>query len=297
MGFITSCCTATVERRSSSLTWTKTVFIYCCRRAQGNFVIVFTVSAAWPTTFTWFYRWAISPSSRSCKIFLFYAQSINHRRQLFQGRFKALLVDAYNYLLELVRYVHVNPGLCCMAHDPLEYPWSSYRAYLGEENLPWLTIDCVLDQLSEKHSETQQRYEAFVQDGLGECYRKNIHQGLIDRRILCDGRFWEQVADEVKMSLLCRPALRAGRFLCLQGLWCWPNGIEECGPRRLTIAMPWLPSWQKNGGTTFPETGTCLNRDVGTLSSALCRVKERAVEIFATKERMDYLKQELTDNL
>src|SRR5918996_5251819 len=51
---------------------------------------------------------------------------------LFQGRFKAILCDRDAYLLELVRYIHLNPARIRQPHDPWEYRWSSHRAYLGE---------------------------------------------------------------------------------------------------------------------------------------------------------------------
>jgi putative transposase len=63
---------------------------------------------------------------------------------LFQGRYRALLVDANSYLLELVRYIHLNPVRAGLVDEPSAYPWSGQRAYLGEEVLPWLTTEWVL---------------------------------------------------------------------------------------------------------------------------------------------------------
>lgn len=56
-----------------------------------------------------------------------------HRRtgHLLQGRFKAILVDADSYLLELTRYVVLNPVRAGMVEAPEEWPWSSYRATVG----------------------------------------------------------------------------------------------------------------------------------------------------------------------
>jgi REP element-mobilizing transposase RayT len=60
---------------------------------------------------------------------------------LFQGRYKAILLDADEYLLELVRYVHLNPVRAGMNATPEEHPWSGHHAYLGTMVLPWLTTD------------------------------------------------------------------------------------------------------------------------------------------------------------
>jgi hypothetical protein len=63
---------------------------------------------------------------------------------VFHGRFKAYLVDQDAYGLELVRYIHLNPVRARMIKTPQAYRWSSNRAFLGEQYLPWLTTDWVL---------------------------------------------------------------------------------------------------------------------------------------------------------
>ena len=58
---------------------------------------------------------------------------------LFQGRFKAILVDRDAYLLEVCRYVELNPVRACMVETPGAWPWSSYRAHVGQGASPsWL---------------------------------------------------------------------------------------------------------------------------------------------------------------
>lgn len=58
---------------------------------------------------------------------------------MFQGRFKAILVDRDNYLLEVCRYVDLNPVRARMVAQPGDWPWSSYRAHCGlAASLPWL---------------------------------------------------------------------------------------------------------------------------------------------------------------
>lgn len=65
-----------------------------------------------------------------------YALYFNHKYRLvghlFQGRYKALLCDRDSYLLELVRYLHLNPVRSMLVKDPSLYPWSSHGAYLGK---------------------------------------------------------------------------------------------------------------------------------------------------------------------
>ena len=83
-----------------------------------------------------------------------YTRWINWRQNrsghLFQGRYKAVLVDADAYLLELTRYIHLNPVRAGIVKEPEDSPWSSHRAYLGREVISWLTTDWVLSQFSKR---------------------------------------------------------------------------------------------------------------------------------------------------
>ena len=76
-----------------------------------------------------------------------YTRYLNARRKqvghVFQGRFKAFLVNQDRYGLALVRYLHLNPVRAKVVRTAGAYAWSSHRAYLGEEDLPWLTMEWV----------------------------------------------------------------------------------------------------------------------------------------------------------
>lgn len=112
---------------------------------------------------------------------------------LFQGRYKALLIDADAYLLELVRYVHLNPVRAGAAVDPEEYPWTGHPGYLGKELLPWLTTDFVLSMLSPRIEQARKAYESFVRDGMGEGRRGEFHCGTCEGRILGDDSFTDEI--------------------------------------------------------------------------------------------------------
>ena len=100
-----------------------------------------------------------------------YTQASNrrHRRvgHLFQGRFKAILVDGDAYLLELSRYVVLNPVRAGMVKAPADWPWSSYRASVGlEPPQPWLAVDGLLANFAEQRGLAQTRYAKFVTEGI-----------------------------------------------------------------------------------------------------------------------------------
>ena len=75
-----------------------------------------------------------------------YTQTFNRRHgkvgHLFQGRFKAILVDRDGYLLEVCRYVELNPVRAGIVDKPSRWSWSSYRAHVGLAQVPvWLDMD------------------------------------------------------------------------------------------------------------------------------------------------------------
>lgn len=100
-----------------------------------------------------------------------YTQKFNwkHHRSghLLQGRYKAILVDKDEYLLELARYLMLNPVRAGMAESPEEYAWSSYRATVGKEKGPdFLTTDWLLARFGERRRKAQKRFSDFVKAGM-----------------------------------------------------------------------------------------------------------------------------------
>jgi putative transposase len=101
-----------------------------------------------------------------------YTQRFNrtHGRvgHVFQGRFKAILVDKDSYLLELSRYVVLNPLRARMVRKLENYPWSSYLATGGQAAVPaWLHVDAILSQFSAQRVRAIAKYVTFVHDGQG----------------------------------------------------------------------------------------------------------------------------------
>ena len=100
-----------------------------------------------------------------------YTQGFNRRHKrvghLFQGRFQAILVEKGSHLLELCRYVVLNPVRARMAKKPQDWPWSSYGATAGMRDCPeFLVVGWILSQFGTDESEARARYRRFVTDGL-----------------------------------------------------------------------------------------------------------------------------------
>jgi len=129
-----------------------------------------------------------------------YTQASNRRHDrvghLFQGRYKSILVDADTYLLELTRYVVLNPVRAEMVKQPGHWRWSSYSAMTGETQSPsWLATHGLLAQFSRQRKVAVRRYKQFVAEGVGKA---SIWQGLNRQIFLGNNTFVEraQAMDE-----------------------------------------------------------------------------------------------------
>lgn len=106
-----------------------------------------------------------------------YAQRFNRRHgrvgHLFQGRFKGILVERESHLLELVRYIVLNPVRCGAVRGAGEYAWSNYRATAGlREPEPWLEVDWTLNQFHPTDRRmARAEYRRFVSAGQGAAYK------------------------------------------------------------------------------------------------------------------------------
>ena len=87
---------------------------------------------------------------------------------LFQGRYKAILVDADNYFLELSRYLHLNPVRAGMTEKPEDYPYSSFHAYLFLKEETIVFRELIWDMVSSERKKAPQRYREFVASALLE---------------------------------------------------------------------------------------------------------------------------------
>jgi putative transposase len=101
-----------------------------------------------------------------------FTQRFNFRNStvghLFQGRYKAILVQRQTYLLALIRYVVLNPVRAGMVATPGGWPWSSYSMTCGDAPAPdWLATEWLLSQLAEQRSATVHAYREFVAAGRG----------------------------------------------------------------------------------------------------------------------------------
>ena len=196
---------------------------------------------------------------------------------LFEGRFKAYLVDQDRYGLALVRYVHLNPVRARMVQQPAAYPYSSHRAYLGREDLPWLTTDWVLGQFGSRIDVARPRYARFIQEGKAEGHNAAYYGGQADSRIVGEEDFVRAIL-KPKPNRRRTPAIKELVTHVCHRYRLNEKEIFAAGrarrPAEARALVAWLAIKTKSASlTTLART---FERDISTLSHALSRIEERS---------------------
>jgi len=156
-----------------------------------------------------------------------YAVNFNFRQRrvghLFQNRYKSVICEEEPYLLELVRYIHLNPlrARLVAGMDGLDsYPWSGHAVLLGKRKAEWQETDDVLGRFGGKVGLARAKYRRFVEEGVSQGRRPELQGGglirslggweealkirrredriLSDTRILGDGDFVSRVLKETE---------------------------------------------------------------------------------------------------
>ena len=222
--------------------------------------------------------------------------SQNRTGHLFQGRYKAVLVDADSYLLELTRYIHLNPIRSGIVREPGDYPWSGHRAYLGLETIPWLTTDWVLSMFSSRMDCARRAHREFVEEGKDGGHQGEYGRGSeIDSRVLGDEIFIDkvlgqsqerskrQVTVEKIVSHVCKQFSLKEQVL---------SGLGK--DRRLSKVRA-IAAWLvlDSGGLTLAELSKRVNRDPSTLSSAAKYLEKQAQTDIQLAQLMNKIREEL----
>ena len=143
-----------------------------------------------------------------------YTQRFNRRYgrsgHVLQGRFKSILVEKESHLLELTRYVVLNPVRAKMVRSVRHWPWSSYRATAGqEEPLPLLTTEWILSQFSRDSQEAMALYRKFVRQGRGAEVWDELRGGVL----MGSERFVEEMTPLLHEMERQREIPRRGRLV------------------------------------------------------------------------------------
>jgi len=129
-----------------------------------------------------------------------YTQRYNRRHRsvghLFQGRYKAILIQKESHLQEVCRYVVLNPVRAKAVAKVEDWTWSSYRGTAGlSDRPPWLTVDWVLRQFDTARQQAAQHYRRFVREGINS---SSIWEDVRAQVLLGDEEFVEKLEGYVK---------------------------------------------------------------------------------------------------
>ena len=171
------------------------------------------------------------------KLLTWYAQYFNRRHgrkgHLFENRYKSILCDEDNYLLALVRYIHLNPVRAKIMQTMPEmgkYPWSGHRAIIGKVKYPWMDTATVLAQFGGTKRKAIKEYRRFMLEGMDQGHdpqysggglvrslggwstvlsmRRKGRKEETDERILGSGDFVHQVIKEAEDKSLRQMKLK-----------------------------------------------------------------------------------------
>lgn len=136
-----------------------------------------------------------------------YTTYVNNKRKrsghLFQGRYKAIIVDKDSYLLELSRYIHLNPVRAGLAERPEDYPYSSYKAFVSGKDVNGMSRDMILEMISKGKKDAVRRYREFVESAIGTDL-ENPMQHVYGGFILGRKHFIKDVLKKVKHDYIMK---------------------------------------------------------------------------------------------
>jgi REP element-mobilizing transposase RayT len=145
-----------------------------------------------------------------------YSGYVNRKRKrsghLFQGRYKVIVVERDRYLLELSRYIHLNPVRAGVVVRPEDYSYSSYRSFISKEKEGIVCHDLVLGMISNHPKDAPKRYRSFVEGAIGEDLDdplEDVYGGMI---LGCAG-FIKEALGHLKDAVLYQEEIAHGREL------------------------------------------------------------------------------------
>ena len=212
---------------------------------------------------------------------------------LFQGRYKAILCDRESYLLELVRYIHLNPLRAGLIREIDRYRWSSHPIYLRGDEKREVSVRAVLEQFGGKRAEAIRRYRKFIHDGLGEGHRGDYYQ-VIDQRFLGDEEFAEEArerAEEPEERLPVDIDLKDIVKLVCHEFGMRSERLSQREKSREVSQLRWIIGKlaAEEAGYRLVEVARFFRRDPGVMSRGVRLLEERLIQERELQKRVGRL--------
>jgi REP element-mobilizing transposase RayT len=220
---------------------------------------------------------------------------------VFHGRFRSILVDSDEYLHELIRYIHLNPVRAGIAEAPEDYKWSSHRAYLGLENIPWLTTDWVLSLFGQDLTSARENLARFVSRPIDNSSDfADFERGSdVDKRILGNGDFIKRVLGEREPGSIVEKAdpktiiagVCAAYGMSVEELRAPGKHWNRSEARAVAAAIV-----QDLPNASLSELSRYLARKASTLSLCAKKFKERTVRDANARRRLQSVRLKVLKN-
>lgn len=228
----------------------------------------------------------------------YYNRKYKKSGHLFQGRYKAVLCDRDAYLLELVRYIHLNPVRGGIVKLPDEYPWSSHHAYFRGASGGLVEVGVPLSLMASDRKRAVARYRTFIADGVGEGYREDLH-AVREQRFLGPDDFIEEVGAKRPLTAdrslpviltLAEVAKEVGRtFRVPAERMLGASRSREMARLRAMTACLALDA----GGIPLTEAAGHFGRDLSTVSIAVKKLRTEAAKDATLKAQLAVLEERL----
>ena len=212
---------------------------------------------------------------------------------LFQGRYRAILCDRDSYLMELIRYLHLNPVRGKLISDPARYRWSSHRDYLGGRSDTGIAVERGLPLWGARRSQAIGVYRQFVRDGMADGHRQEYYE-VKEQRYLGGDRFVEEVHRMVDEQEENRPVrITMGEIIeeIVQAAGVSRETVLSKGRGRMGSRLRAEAAYagREVGGIGLSESAKYLGRDLSTMSLALKRMDEELRTNSQQRRRLERL--------
>ena len=202
---------------------------------------------------------------------------LNTSGHLFERRYKALLVDVDAYFIALLRYIHLNPVAAGIVGDASDYPWSSHRAYLGEEEIAWVHTQFGLALLGGNIGTARQAYRSLMAQPSFASEEQILEQAHPDdSRVLGTDRFMSTLQVEAYRPRSRQTLDELAGMLCEKHRIAVDSIRSTSRKRRFTVVRIELALEALDGRVaSLQEIADFLGRRPGSLSELLTRHRRR----------------------
>jgi REP element-mobilizing transposase RayT len=184
---------------------------------------------------------------------------------VFQGRYKAILVDKDDYLLELARYIVLNPVRAQMVRSAKDWGWSSYRATAGQASGPeWLQTEWLLAAFGRRKGKAMEAYRRFVAEGKNQ---PSPWQALRNQVYLGDERFVEKMQRHIDQDRVLSEIPKSQRRPQAKTL---AHYERRAGSRDAAIIEAY-----ESGGYTLNEIGEHFGLHYSWVSRIVAKAKRK----------------------